>query len=238
MAFALQAKHLFLQTGIGVLGIGVSDLRTAGLYVLFLIAAVTVHEFAHAFAAYRLGDPTAESQGRLTLNPMSHADPIGTVVLPIVLALASPGMLFGWGRPVPYQARYFTRRVTMRTGSAIVAFAGPLANLLMALITVVVAWGLAQAGVIEGMLPYDSPLRLFFNLNLLLFVFNLLPIHPLDGGKVLAWALGSRYQPVDNFLAQWGWVILIALVLSPVPILGYLLAPFYNWGNTLLDAVL
>lgn len=210
----------------------------AGLYVLFLVAAVTVHEFAHAFAAYRLGDPTAESQGRLTLNPISHADPIGTIVLPIVMAVASPGMLFGWGRPVPYQARYFTRKVTMRTGSAIVAIAGPLANVLMAGATVLVAYVLARAGVLQQTLPLDSPVRLFFNLNLLLFVFNLLPIHPLDGGKVLAWALGPRYQPVDNFLAQWGWVILIALILSPVPILGYLLAPFYNLGNSLLDAVI
>lgn len=223
---------------LGLLGLGAADLRMAGLYVLFLVAAVTVHEFAHAFAAHRLGDPTAASQGRLTLNPVSHADPVGTLVLPIVLAVASPGMLFGWGRPVPYQARYFTRKITMRTGSAIVAIAGPLANLLMAAVTVLAVWLLARAGVIGETLPFESPLRLFFNLNLLLFVFNLLPIHPLDGGKVLAWGLGSRYQPVDNFLAQWGWVILIALVLSPVPILGYLLSPFYQLGNALLDAVI
>src|SRR5690606_38990702 len=83
VAFVLQAMHSFDLPILGILGLGAADLRMAGLYVLFLVAAVTVHEFAHAFAAHRLGDPTAASQGRLTLNPMSHADPVGPLVLPI-----------------------------------------------------------------------------------------------------------------------------------------------------------
>lgn len=235
MAVLVSAIHPFLLSSATLLGISAADLRIAGLYVLFLVAAVTVHEFAHAYAAHRLGDPTAESQGRLTLNPISHADPVGTLVLPIVLAVASPGLLFGWGRPVPYQARFFTRKVSMRFGAAIVAFAGPLANLIMALATLLVVFALSSAEVLAGPLPSDSPLRLFFNLNVLLFVFNLLPVHPLDGGKVLAWLLGARHQAVDDFLAQWGGIILIALVLSRA--LDFLFAPFLLWANFVLDAV-
>ena len=217
-------------------GIGAADLRLAGIFVLCLVAAITVHEFSHAFAAHRLGDPTPEAQGRLTLNPVAHADPIGTLALPIMLAIISPGMLFGWGRPVEYQARHFTRRISMRSAEAIVAFAGPLSNLLLALLTVGVVFGLASAGVIEGRLSTFHPLRTFFNLNILLFVFNLIPIHPLDGGKVLHWLLGPKYQHVDDFLGRYGFMILVILVFA-TPILGWVLGPFYRWGNLLLNAV-
>ncbi len=211
-------------------------LRMAGLYVICLILAVTVHEFAHAYAAHKLGDGTPEAQGRLTLSPMAHADPIGTLVLPLILAISAPGMLFGWGRPVQTQPRNFTRKVTMRGGMAIVAFAGPLSNLLQAALTLGLVAGLAAAGAMTSTL--FTPLQLFFTLNILLFAFNLIPIHPLDGGKVLSWLFGPRYQPVDEFLLKWGGIVLIVLVLSPIPILGYLLGPFLSLGNALFAAVL
>ena len=196
-------------------------LRNAGLYVICLILAVTVHEFAHAYAAHKLGDGTPEAQGRLTLSPMAHADPIGTLILPLVLAVISPGLLFGWGRPVQTQPRNYTRKVTMRGGMAIVAFAGPLSNLLQAAITLAVLAGLSAAGALTQTLL--TPLTLFFTLNLVLFAFNLLPIHPLDGGKVLSWAFGPRWEPVDDFLRRYGGIVILVLVLSPIPFLRYLL---------------
>lgn len=225
-----------LQPSIAGFSFTAAQARMAGIFVICLILAVTVHEFSHALCAHRLGDPTPEGEGRLTLNPMVHADPIGTLVLPLILAVTAPGMLFGWGRPVNTQPRHYTRKVTMRGGMAMVAFAGPLSNLVMAALTLGVAWLLANFGVIEGPMSPYHPLRLFFSLNLLLFVFNLLPIHPLDGGKVLGWVLGPRYEHVDAFLLRYGGIIIIVLVLSPIPILGYLLGPFNRWGDLLFRA--
>ena len=209
-------------------------LRRAGLYVICLILAVTVHEFAHAYAAHKLGDGTPEAQGRLTLSPMAHADPVGTLILPLILALSPGGLLFGWGRPVQTQPRNYTRNVTMRGGMAIVAFAGPLSNLLQAALVLAVVAGLSAGGVLTPTM-YE-PLALFFTLNLLLFAFNLVPIHPLDGGKVISWILGPKWEPADDFLARYGFIILIVLVFSGL--LGYLLTPVFNLGNAALAAVL
>ncbi len=228
---------------------GASDLRRAGIFVICMILAIGVHEFSHAYAAHKLGDPTPEGQGRLTLNPVAHMDPIGTLVLPLVLALYSPGMLFGWGRPVQTDPRRYVRKITMRAGMALVAFAGPLSNLLLALLSLGVIFGLTSAGVISaeslvGGSLLQHPLVVFFYLNILLFAFNLLPIHPLDGGKVLAWFMGPKYQHIDDFLARNGMYILLALVfvlpaVAPaLNILGLLFGPFFEAGNWALASVL
>lgn len=214
--------------------INAETLRNAGLYVICLILAVTVHEFAHAYAAHKLGDGTPEAQGRLTLSPMAHADPIGTLILPLMLAVMSPGLIFGWGRPVQTQPRNYTRKITMRAGMAIVAFAGPLSNLLQAGLTLGVVAALSAAGVLTETVL--TPLGVFFTLNLILFVFNLLPVHPLDGGKVLSWAFGAKWEPVDDFLRRYGWVVILVLVLSGV--LGYLLKPVLDLGQLAFRAVL
>ncbi len=216
--------------------IGASDLRQAALYVFCLIAAVAVHEFAHAFAAHRLGDPTPEAEGRLTLNPLAHIDLVGTVLLPILLAVSSSNMLFGWGKPVQTQPRFYTRRMTMRGGMALVAFAGPLSNLVMAILTLGVVFGLAQTSAIHNPDVVDF-VRLFFTLNVLLFVFNLLPIHPLDGGKVLGWLLGARYEGVDQFLQQWGFMILLGLVFAARPVLDVVFGPFFYVAGIAFHAV-
>jgi Zn-dependent protease len=218
--------------------IGAADLRRAGIYVLCMIAAVAVHEFSHAFAAHRLGDPVPEGQGRLTLNPMAHADPVGTVLLPLSLSVFAPGMLVGWGRPVETQPRNYTRRITMRGGMALVAFAGPLSNLLLAILTLGVLWGMSTAGVLGTGPDNAHPLVVFYVLNLVLFMFNLLPVHPLDGGKVLGWLLGARYQHVDDFLARYGWVILVVLMVGAPQVLGWLFGPIVDLGLAALDAVL
>ncbi len=223
---------------LGLLAVDVGDLRRALLYVVCLILAVTVHEFSHAYAAHRLGDPTPEGQGRLTLNPVAHADPIGTLLLPIVLGLLSPGMLFGWGRPVQTQPRHYTRKITMRAGMALVAFAGPLSNLLMAAATLLVVLGLQLAG--QGgtwLVDQNMPIRMFFTLNVVLFAFNLLPLHPLDGGKVLGWALGAKHQNIDDFLQRYGGIILMVLVFVLPQVLFAMLGPVLVLGNMAFEAV-
>ncbi len=214
------------------------NLRFAGLFVICLIIAIAVHEFAHAWAADKLGDGTPEAEGRLTLNPVAHADPIGTLILPLVLTVMQTGFLFGWGRPVNTHPRNYTRKVSMRAGMAMVAFAGPLSNLVQAGLALGLAAGLSAAGVAVSMDVKESPLALFFTLNLILFMFNLLPIHPLDGGKVFSWAFGAKWAPVDEFLSRYGGIVILVLILPPLRILGYVLDPALALGQRVFAAVL
>ena len=216
-----------------LLGLTATDVRTALMFVLCLVVATAFHEFAHAIVADRLGDPTPGREGRVTLNPLAHADPIGTLALPVMAGLLHLPV-FGWGRPVMTQPRYYTRRFSMRAGMAMVSFAGPLANVAQAMVTLGVIKLLLLAGV-------DRPglmevLATFFMLNVTLAFFNLLPIHPLDGGKILAWMLPARFEHIDDTLARYGWTILLALMLIPgllqtlfTPV-GYVVA----WGLRLV----
>jgi Zn-dependent protease len=170
------------------------------LAVTAMIFSGTVHEWAHAYTAWKLGDDTAARQGRLTLNPTSHIDPIGTLLFPAFGAYS--GFLFGYMRPVPFQPSRFDRRISMRTGTMVVAIAGPLSNLLLA----VVCTGLLRLMVslnggtfpMEGDLSHMVGALLFTGLwlNVVLFIFNLLPIYPLDGSKVLEWVLPRRHHRV------------------------------------------
>jgi Zn-dependent protease len=214
-------------------GVAAADLRQALIFVVCLVVATAFHEFAHAFAADRLGDPTPGRDGRLTLNPLVHADPIGTIALPLMAGLMH-GPLFGWGRPVMTQPRFYTRGMSMRAGMALVSFAGPLANVIQALFTLGVLKVLVVAGVhSEGL--FDV-LKVFFQLNLVLAVFKLLPIHPLDGGKFLTWILPTRFSYIDDALAQYGWMILLALMLIPGP-LQTIFTPIWlvsNWALRLV----
>jgi len=184
--------------------------------ILILVFSVVIHEVAHGFAAHFLGDPTARLEGRLTLNPVSHVDPLGSVVLPAILALSSSPFLFGWAKPVPYNPYNFQKMG--RFGEAFVAGAGPAANLLIALVC-----GLA---VRFSLIP-DAAVGLAISivfLNVLLAFFNLLPIPPLDGSKILpqvlprslARAYGSLRASLEhNILLGFGVVILAFMVLSP-----------------------
>jgi Zn-dependent protease len=200
-------------------------LMTVGIYLICLILSIAVHEYCHALAADRLGDRTPEQQGRLTLNPVVHADPVGTLVMPIVAALMAFPLL-GWGRPVETQPRNFTRKISMRGGMALVSLAGPFGNFVLVLLVLGVASLLARTmGISEGV---HMLLITMLQLNVLLMAFNLLPLHPLDGGKVLAALLPARYEYVDEFLLQYGPWIVLGLVVLGGRYLGMLLAPLFT----------
>lgn len=200
-------------------------IKTVVTYVVVLVLSVAVHEFGHALAAHRLGDGTPESEGRLTLNPIAHADPIGTLLLPVIAAVFHYPAL-GWGKPVPTHPRNYTRKVSMRTGLALVSLAGPAGNLVFAVVTLLIAAGLSLAGVLVPELV--KLLHFVVSINVLLMVFNLLPVHPLDGGKILSALLPERFRAVDEFLEQYGGFVLLVLIIAGFRfgLLGRLLYPF------------
>jgi Zn-dependent protease len=176
-------------------------------YVIVLIMSVVVHEYAHGYSAYLLGDNTARDQDRLTLNPFKHLDPFGSVILPLVLILTNAGFVIGWARPVPYNPDNLRHE---RLGKFIVAIAGILANIFLAGI-----FGLlirfAGSHVPVSFLTIAS---IIFLTNLVLALFNLIPIPPLDGSKILFSFLPSRYRYIENFLEQWGMLILLIFIIT------------------------
>ncbi len=191
------------------------------LIVVTLVLSIGVHEFAHAFAAWKLGDDTAARQGRLTLNPLAHADPLGTLILPAFFAFSGFGG-FGWGKPVPYVPTNLTRKFSMRSGEAIVAFAGPASNLVLAVVSGALLGGLLKFQLVG----YDSAFIALLNqmiiINLVLFFFNLLPVPPLDGSKIAAWLFGQRADRVLDAIHSTGPIALIVVVLLG----GKLISPF------------
>ncbi|MCA9635375.1 MAG: site-2 protease family protein [Myxococcales bacterium] len=222
----------FTQASVlALVGISAADLRQVAIYVVCLVIAISIHEFAHAFTADRLGDPTPSREGRLTLIPFSHADPIGTLALPVMAALFRLPLL-GWGRPVPTQPSFYTRKISMRGGLALVAFAGPLSNFLQAILTLGVLKLLRVAGVSSPGL--DGILAVFFQLNLVLMAFNLLPLHPLDGGKILSWLLPPKLSYIDAFFERWGGLILLILVVALPEVLHLMLSPIFKAATWLI----
>ena len=216
----------------------VDKLRDGVLLLIALVLSVAVHEFGHAWAATRLGDSLPRAQGRLTLNPIRHADPIGTLLFPAIMMFAGAGML-GWGRPVQTNPYNYTRRFSQATGSALVAVAGPAMNLVMAaLVSVLLVIG-NRLGWVSIDLAEDL-IKNLVALNLSLLFFNLLPIPPLDGGAVLAWALPRSMQGAIDFLNRWGFVILLGLFMLP-GVLGIILGPArylsYLWIDALRGAL-
>ena len=193
------------------------DAPTIVARVITLVIAFTIHELAHAYVADQLGDDTPRRMGRLTLNPLAHLDPIGS----LLLIFAG----FGWAKPVMTNPYNF--RNGPRLGMAIVAVAGPLSNLLMAAIAAVpFRFGLLEPsfGTIGGILPTPALFLFdFVQINVLLMLFNLLPIGPLDGMKVLRGVAPREWDSILNPLEQWGMFILLALVFLGQGVLGLLL---------------
>lgn len=182
------------------------------VWALPVIFAITVHEVAHGWVAKKYGDNTAYAQGRLTLNPIHHIDPLGTIVLPIVCLLLG-GFIFGWAKPIPVNGRYFK---SPRKDMAMVALAGPVANLLMAL-----AWALiARVGVTVNIETVTLPLAYMgiagISINLVLAVLNLIPLPPLDGSRIITAMLSNNMAYKYNQLEPYGFYILLALMMTPI----------------------
>ncbi len=162
-----------------------------------LLLSLTVHEYAHAWSAARLGDDTASRMGRLTLNPLAHVDPLGTLVLPLLLMMSGAGFVFGWAKPVPVNPARFRRGVHMGRGMALTAAAGPLSNLALALVAAVIAGALlrwAPASLVPGS-GVRELVESLIGTNVLLALFNLIPVPPLDGSRIVDGYLPYRLRP-------------------------------------------
>ncbi|MDD6739346.1 MAG: site-2 protease family protein [Coriobacteriaceae bacterium] len=209
------------------------------LKVLAFVPAIVIHECAHGFAAAKLGDPTARNAGRLSLNPLRHVDPFGTVLLPGLLILSGAGFVFGYAKPVPYNPRYFK---DVRKGEVIVGLAGPASNLLMSLVGAAIAWGSMQLfGLSQELALYTWYFGCYFcSVNLCLAFFNLLPIPPLDGSSIVAPLLSDRALEVYYQVQRYGMFILMLFVFLPyfipqLDVLGiYLQATAGSLANLML----
>ena len=209
-----------------------SIIQAISILALPILFAITLHEVAHGLVARHYGDRTAELLGRLSLNPLRHIDPVGTVIVPIAL-FAFTGFIFGWARPVPVDFRNLRNP---RRDMALVALAGPMANLGMALIwAILMKLGMmlhTGTPFIGEPLMYMSAVGIF--LNLILMVLNLLPIPPLDGGRVLAGIVPPRYAALLDRVEPFGFFILLFLLL--VGLLGYLLWPPLMYLTGLIES--
>jgi Zn-dependent protease len=202
-------------------------------YVVLLFS-LSFHEAAHAWMAHRLGDDTAEREGRVSLNPIVHIDPIGTVLMPLVQFFASGIPVLAWAKPTPYVAANFRRETPMRQGHVLVAGVGPLSNLLLAAIFTLVFFAVAQLGFLDA--TTFKILAVGVQLNVALAVFNLLPLPPLDGSKVVSFGLPPAIaEPYDRVVGPYGQWILLALVVSGV--LGVVLSPILSGVVFLLQAI-
>jgi Zn-dependent protease len=183
---------------------------------LTLIIAFSVHEFAHAFTAWKFGDNTAKNQGRLTLNPARHLDPIGTILIFIAG--------FGWARPVPVNRFFFKKP---RLAGVTVSFAGPFSNLVMASIGFLIWYALVASGLSVGM-PSFVPdfLDIFIQLNLVLFIFNLIPLPPLDGYRIVEDLMPNDIRAKMTQYEQYGMLIFLILVITPLD--RYTIQPIFG----------
>lgn len=206
------------------------DLGVFLLALLPVLLAITVHEAAHGYAARYWGDRTAEQLGRLTLNPIAHIDPVGTILVPLLMFMFTP-FLFGWAKPVPIIPRNFRN---MRMGMRVVAIAGPLSNMIMA-----IGWGLALAFAQYAPESFQYPLSEMAKygvlINAVLFVLNMIPILPLDGGRFVDSFLPARASMQYRKIEPYGtWIILILLMTG---LLGKIMMPFISGIIVLVSSI-
>ncbi|HYG44819.1 MAG TPA: site-2 protease family protein [Bordetella sp.] len=207
-------------------------IQTIAIYAIPVIFAITLHEAAHGYVARMLGDPTAEQAGRITLNPMKHIDPIGTLLVPVGILLMSklmggPGMLFGWAKPVPVD---FGRLRRPKKDMLWVALAGPAANLFMAILWVI-SMRLYLAGGIQEGYWYQMAMA-GVNVNLVLMALNLLPIPPLDGGRIVFSLLPNRLAWQYSRVEPYGLMIVLLLLVTDV--LWMLMQPILQLGTAIV----
>lgn len=202
-------------------------IQTLAVYSLPILFAITLHEAAHAYAARYFGDNTAWALGRMSLNPIKHVDLFGTIIIPILLFLMRSPFLFGWAKPVPVD---FSRLRNPKKQMAFVALAGPLANLVMGLgwlilLVLLRAWGDADAF-------FLSMARAGVQINLVIFAFNLIPLPPLDGGRIMTSLLPTRYAIEFAKLEPYGFFIVLGLAFLGV--LSYWMVPVMTVANSFL----
>lgn len=203
------------------------------IWVLPVLFAVTMHEAAHGWVAYKLGDNTAYLAGRITANPLKHIDWLGTVIVPMILLLTT-SFLFGWAKPVPVDGRNLRHP---RRDFALVAAAGPLSNLLMAIIWIL----FLKLGIVlvEHKIQMGVPLVLMSKagvmINLFLMALNLIPIPPLDGSRVVSSLLSPRLEQLYNKITPYGFLILLALLLTNI--LTVIIMPIVNFFLWLLQTL-
>ena len=190
------------------------------LSLVAVFTAIVLHEVAHGYVAYRLGDPTAKSQGRLSLNPLAHIDPIGTILVPIFLVIVHSPFLIGWAKPVPINPGYFRNPLK---GMLYVALAGPGMNVVLALGAVIVG-RVALLAFSPSYLMYGAGfganlvhaifflLGMFVVYNVILAVFNMIPIPPLDGSRILTYFLPPEGRRIMLLMERYGFIILIAII--------------------------
>jgi Zn-dependent protease len=204
------------------------------IYMVVLLLAISAHEAGHAWMSHKFGDDTAKDLGRVTLNPVAHTDPIGTLLIPIIsFILGAVGgalgsiPLIGWGKPTPVNPRNWTN---YKWGNVMVSVAGVLANLILLVIGIVAAKIMLSQGfeILDFFGRSQNPLAMLVGnlmlLNLSLFVFNLLPFPPLDGSKILSTFMPESFRPVFEMLEQFGFLILMFLIY--IGVFSLILYPF------------
>jgi Zn-dependent protease len=204
------------------------QIRNIVVGVFVLLISVALHEFGHAWMANHLGDDTPKRQGRVTLNPIAHADPIGTLLLPVIGGIysASSGIAggFGWGKPVQWQPHKIRKGIKMSTANILVSFAGPAMNLILATVIVLTHLILTKAGVLElavfnGNLIIPTKVDMILVgaalTNFVLFFFNLLPVPPLDGGHIAQAFTPYRHREKFDAYAKYGPFVILGVMLIP-----------------------
>lgn len=190
------------------------------LTIAILLFSVVLHEVSHGLMADRLGDPTPRMQGRLTLNPISHLDPIGSIVVPLITSIF--GFTFGWAKPVEYNPYNL---VNKRRGEFLIALAGPVSNLIIAVIFgLIIRFTYASAGVIT---PFISIASYIVLINIVLAVFNLIPLPPLDGSKLLFSFLPQQYGNLRMKLEAYGPIFVMLVIFFLWQIVAPLISPVY-----------
>lgn len=208
-------------------------IQTVAIYALPVLFAITVHEAAHGYVARHFGDNTAWTLGRVTLNPLKHIDPIGTILMPLMLYFATSGaFLFGYAKPVPVQ---FGNLRNPKRDMIWVALAGPGANLLQALLWGIALYLLQGAGISEPF--FIKMCQAGILVNVVMFVFNLFPLPPLDGGRVLVGLLPYKQAALVSRIEPWGFFVVMALVLAGV-ITNLWMRPLMSLTYGLLEIVL